>query len=51
VGNSGTVFTEVNLEDGEWVDYDEKVRVYLPTDVYRIRFCFVGSPSGWGLWV
>lgn len=22
---SGTVFPEVELEDGEWVDYDEKV--------------------------
>ena len=24
--DSGTVFPEVDLEDGDWVDYDEKVR-------------------------
>ena len=26
---SGTPFTEVDLDEGEWVDYDEKVRVLL----------------------
>jgi hypothetical protein len=29
--NSGTVFPEVQLEEGEWSDYDEKVRVLIQT--------------------
>jgi len=26
---SGTLFTEVSLDEGEWVDYDEKVGNYI----------------------
>jgi hypothetical protein len=28
--DSGTPFTDVSLDEGEWVDYDEKVSDYIP---------------------
>ena len=41
--DSGTVFDEVELEEGEWVDYDEKVAIYavqyaIVTDFRTGRF-------------
>jgi hypothetical protein len=45
--DSGTVFDNVEFEEGEWVDYDEKVTV--PTTYYWISmslttpFCGVGE--------
>ncbi|KAH8102544.1 DUF866-domain-containing protein, partial [Cristinia sonorae] len=35
---SGTVFSEIEIEDGEWVDYDEKVRQYLSTTWLRSHY-------------
>lgn len=39
---SGTVFSEVDLDEGEWVDYDEKVchtfnLLYLYLNIWRSR--------------
>ena len=34
---SGTVFPDVDLEEGEWVDYDEKVTTFLSM-MYAIVF-------------
>ena len=49
--DSGTVFTDVDLEEGEWVDYDEKVsfppRQYflLSTRHFRQPFLSVSPTS------
>lgn len=46
---SGTAFPEVDLSEGEWVDYDEKVRAISPLssalDIKPFQKC-QGRPSG-----
>lgn len=45
---SGTPFNEVELEEGEWVDYDEKVRVSLSSQ-YRLNRFHTGGTACWCL--
>lgn len=49
---SGTAFPEVDLSEGEWVDYDEKVRaISPPSSVPGIKLFqkYQGRPPGWSL--
>ncbi len=38
VGTKGTLFTEVDLTDGEWTDYDEKVWGILLQSYHLITY-------------
>ncbi|KAF8898835.1 hypothetical protein BD779DRAFT_1485766 [Infundibulicybe gibba] len=39
IGTTGTVFTDVDLVEGEWNDYDEKVKITYFAMFYTMIFC------------
>lgn len=44
---SGTQFTEVSLDENEWVDYDEKVRNHILGTHYNNPVYGLGQTSRW----